>query len=366
MAQFEPISQQKLDRHLRFWEPLTPGEGGYLALTTRVRNALQVPAPATLEEKWFSSDLALQRIHASLANCEYHMDAIPTYFVNFGPGAMAPMLGGGYKLQNNTVWFDTAPIVSDFEDAPELKLNRDHIFYTAIKEQIQRMAADSRGAYKVSYTDIGGTMDIVASLRGSQDLLMDLVDYPEEIAAFSDQVDRCFMEYFNEQTQWIGDAGYTGWIPLVHNKTWYPLQCDFSAMISPKMFERLVLPSLDRVSSQMGTAVYHLDGPGEIVHLDMILSVPNIHAIQWVPLPDVHLEKGAYHQCFDDAMSLDIYRRVLKAGRKVVLCGVPAYQIENIFREVGSDGIFIFGGGVNNQEAKDLIDKLCRDGWLRP
>ena len=188
----------------------------------------------------------------------------------------------------------------------------------------------------------------------------------DEIAAFSDQVDRCFMEYFNEQTEWIQDAGYTGWIPLVHNKTWYPLQCDFSAMISPKMFERLVLPSLENISSQMGTSVYHLDGPGEIVHLDMILSVPNIHAIQWVPLPDVHLEKGNYHQCFDDEMSLDIYRRVLKAGRKVVLCGVPAYQIENIFRAVGSDGIFIFGGGVNNQEAKDLIEKLCRDGWLRP
>ena len=365
MTRFEPISQKKLDRHLRFWEPLTPGEGGYLAFTTRVRNTAKAPQPATLEEKWFSSQHVLQTVHAALENCEYLLDAIPTRFINLGPGAMAPMLGGGYRLQPNTVWFDTDPIVSDFGDAPTLKLNREHIFYKSIKEQIDLLTADSQGAYKVSYTDIGGTLDIAASLRGTQYLLMDLVEYPDEVAAFCQQIDRCFMEYFNEQTLWLKDAGYTGWIPLVHNKTWYPMQCDFSAMISPSMFERIVLPSLEFVSSQMGTSVYHLDGPGEIVHLDMILSVPNIHAIQWVPLPAVYLEKGNYHQKFDDELSLDIYRRVRKAGRKVVLCGVPADQIERIFLEVGSDGIFIFGSNANYQEATDLISKLCRDGWLR-
>ena len=195
---------------------------------------------------------------------------------------------------------------------------------------------------------------------------MDLVDYPDEILELSNHIDRIFIEYFNEQVGWLKDCGYTGWIPLVHDKTWYPLQCDASAMISPAMFEKLVLPSLEYTSSHMDTSVYHLDGPGEIVHLDMILSVPNIHAIQWVPLPAKHLGNGRYHQCFDDQMSLDIYRRCLAAGKKVVLCGVPAYQIEHIFREVGSDGVFIFGCDANYQEAVDLIHKMTNDGWIRP
>jgi len=29
--------------------------------------------------------------------------------------------------------------------------------------------------------------------------------------------------------------------------------------------------------------IYHLDGPGAIHHLDTLLNLPELHAIQWVP-----------------------------------------------------------------------------------
>ena len=33
-------------------------------------------------------------------------------------------------------------------------------------------------------------------------------------------------------------------MPIYSEKPYYPLQCDFSAMISPDMFEEFVLPEL--------------------------------------------------------------------------------------------------------------------------
>ena len=367
----EPISAEKLNRHLRFWDKLTPGEGGYISVVPCRPDIAPnpLPVPKNLEEAWLSSEYALRQTQNWIESHVFLQDAIPTHFVNLGPGVMAPMLGSGYSLQPTTVWFDTAPIISDFEHVPELTLNREHRLYQVVKDQIDLLSKESNGVYKVSFTDIGGTLDILASLRGNQDLLMDVIDYSDEIAAVCHRIDELFIEYFNEQAGWLREAGvgFTNWIGLVHEKTWYPLQCDFSTMISPAMFEKLVLPSLEYTSSQMDTSLYHLDGPEEIRHLDMILSVPNIHSIQWVPLPGTLLPNGSTQRHFDDEESIEVYRRTLSAGKKLVLLGVPPHQITDIYRAVGtSDGIFISTDCSDYDDAKDLVDSLRRDGWIRP
>ena len=61
------------------------------------------------------------------------------------------------------------------------------------------------------------------------------------------------------------------------------LQCDLSYMISPQMFGRFVLPELAASCRRLGNPAYHLDGPGEIPHVDMLLSIPELRAMQYVP-----------------------------------------------------------------------------------
>ena len=61
------------------------------------------------------------------------------------------------------------------------------------------------------------------------------------------------------------------------------LQSDFSYMISPRMFERLILPDLTACCDALDYAFYHLDGKGEIKHLDMLLSIERLRGIQWIP-----------------------------------------------------------------------------------
>jgi hypothetical protein len=54
-------------------------------------------------------------------------------------------------------------------------------------------------------------------------------------------------------------------------------------MISPAMFERYVSSDLAACCDELAYAFYHLDGKGQIAHLDQLLSLPWLRGIQWVP-----------------------------------------------------------------------------------
>ena len=362
--------KQKRMRHQRFWQPLSKGEGAYLAVTSPVSDSGSLPCqldpPTSLQEKWLSTDYCLRRAEANLQNTFWGQDAIPNVFVNFGPGVQAALLGAPYSLQPNSIWFDLNPPIKNWDRLPELVTNMEHELYIAIEDHTRSLCRASDGRYTVSFTDIGGQLDVLFSLRGEQ-LLTDLIEYPDQIMAAEKLLDDAFIAYFQTLEKMIGPSGcgYSGWIPLIHDKPWYPLQCDMSVMISPAMFEKFVLPSLDRVSAAIGQSVYHLDGPEEIRHLSMILSLPHVHAIQWVPLPQASAGKpGSSRQDFADELSLDVYRRTLAAGKKVVLLGVHPEQIPLIFDTVGSDGVFIQSNCSTRCQAEDLI-ATARRNWLK-
>ena len=81
-----------------------------------------------------------------------------------------------------------------------------------------------------------------------------------------------------------GEAeGYSHWYGMYHERPGYILQSDFSYMISPAMFKTFVAPDLSSSADRLHNAVYHLDGIGEIPHLDTILAMEGVKGVQWVP-----------------------------------------------------------------------------------
>jgi hypothetical protein len=78
-------------------------------------------------------------------------------------------------------------------------------------------------------------------------------------------------------------------------------------MISPAMFDEFVRPELKASADRLGNAFYHLDGQGQLAHLDSLLEIDSIRGIQWVPgagSPDIlHWP--------------EVYRKITAAGRRV-------------------------------------------------
>ena len=351
------------ERHRRFWQPLQKGEGGYFAVTAPLPGVAPLRAPKDLKEQWLSPEYAVERALHRSQSTYFGADAANVSFVNLGAGCFSAMLGGPYQLMPNTVWFDLAPPITSY-DPPPRPVFQENAISRAVEGITKALCRASGGDFAVTVTDIGGQMDIEFSLRG-EELLLDLLDEPEEVEALSKHINALWIDYYHKNVAMIDPAcGYSSWIPVLHDKPFAPLQCDMSVMISPKQFERFVLPGLDQVGRAVDTAIYHLDGPGEYVHLDMILSLPNVHAIQWVPLPQTTIhDPNYYFQDFADEMSLSIYRKTLAAGKKMILTSCSPHQVGKIFDEVGCDGMFIMTECPTLDEAKQMEEAAKK--WIR-
>lgn len=232
------------------------------------------------------ADEVVDRYAPFLAATHYYGDAFPMHWINFGPGIMAGFLGSEVNSVSDpseTVWFTPA------RDIPigELDVMYDagNIWWRRVQALTTAFVERYAGLLQVGHTDLGGNLDILASLRTTGGLLFDVMEQPAEVVRLVRQITALWLRYYDELDALIRPTcrGTTSWAPIWSTGKTYMLQCDFSYMISPKMFERFVLPDLVACCERLDHAFYHLDGKGEIPHLDMLLAIPRLRGIQWIP-----------------------------------------------------------------------------------
>ena len=73
------------------------------------------------------------------------------------------------------------------------------------------------------------------------------------------------------------------WVNLWFPGKGYPVQNDFTCLISASMYGEFFLEELVNEINYLDYSIYHLDGPDALKHLDMILEIPRLNAVQWVP-----------------------------------------------------------------------------------
>ncbi len=218
-----------------------------------------------------------------LENTHYLGDSFPRFWPNFGPGIVAAFAGAQVQPAWDTTWFtpgQSGPI-TDLRVAIDWENPWWRRVYGITQAAINRWGRE----LAVGFTDLGGNLDIIASLCDTQQLLMDLVKFPQEIDRLVGETTRLWLACYERLYAIISAAGggVTCWGPYWSNGRSYMLQSDFSYMISPKLFERFVLPDLDACCAVLDYAFYHLDGKGQLVHVESLLSIPHLRGIQWVP-----------------------------------------------------------------------------------
>jgi 5-methyltetrahydrofolate--homocysteine methyltransferase len=286
-----------------------------------------------------------------LSSLDYLGDAFPFFFPNFGPGILAGFLGAEVNVTSDTVWFHPAQVmeISDIRLDPDPK----NKWFERVKELCKEAGERWEGLVQIAHTDLGGTLDIISSFRPGEQLLYDLWDYPEETKKLTWEVHDHFWKYFYELDSITRskNAGHSGWLPIFSNQSSCVLQCDFCAMISPDMFQEFVLPELSASCKKLANPVYHLDGPGELPHLDYILSIPELKAIQWVPT------NGAA----DMHNWPELYRKIHEAGKLIQIAGTPR-TLDAVVEQIGTGEGIVFTGWTDDK--KEALDCLERYGAL--
>jgi len=267
------------------------------------------------------------------AKTRYFGDAFPWWLVQFGPGIAAGFLGAevhAVEQPTATVWFSPRhrPPIEElsFEYDPESE------WLKRVKELTQAIVRRYDGRLAVAHTDLGGNLDIVASFRETERLLFDLVDHPDEVERLVGQITKLWIRYYDQLDDIIRPTcrGTTAWAPIWSTGKTYMLQCDFAYMISPAMFERFVVPDLAACCEHLDHGFYHLDGKGQIPHLDLLLSIPRLRGIQWIP--------GRGNPSSDHW--LDLLKRIRDGGKLCQVYVTPEGALR-IARNIGGKG-FLF------------------------
>jgi hypothetical protein len=121
-------------------------------------------------------------------------------------------------------------------------------------------------------------------------------------------------------------------------------------MVSSKAFRDFFLPPLVETMRTVDHRIYHLDGPGAIHHLDTLLELPELHAIQWVPDAGV---TGRIMQW------VPLIKRVQSKGKGIVVYVGPE-EVESLLREVRPEGLCISTNCGTEAEARELLKFVAR------
>lgn len=265
---------------------------------------------ATAWDTSISPEQFVETHDKKLAHQRWHSDAFPNFAITpYGAGTMAAFLGCTPIGKKDTVWF-----MPPREDIPieelHFEFDENNPHFRRVLNTYDAAMNKWRGSVVLNMVDLGGIMDVLSSLRGAQNLLMDLYDSPDEVLRCVKELQELWFKYFNIFNGVMGDEvmGYSHWYNIYSEKPGYILQSDFSYMIGPDMFRTFVAPELKSSAARLYYAVYHLDGPGELPHLEQLLATDEIKGIQWVP------GAGAPEQ----QDWTEVLSRILASGKKLL------------------------------------------------
>lgn len=247
-------------------------------------------------------------------------DAFPHFYMR-STGVLGAMLGQTYTIDVNrgTIWFEEMK-GKELEDIHPNLTNDNQLYHRGI-ELIQAFQEEFGNEIAYGIPNLGGMMDIVESMRGANNSLMDLYDDPDEVKRLNDDIYNAYeyaYHHYIDKIEKNKGLGYAGWTPLLSQKPYFISQCDFCCMIGPVQFDEFITETLKKEASLIERSFYHLDGPGAVKHLDTIIDC-GFDGIQWI--------NGAGSKPLDDEAWNDIYQKVHNAG---LLLQIYRYDKESL------------------------------------
>jgi len=215
----------------------------------------------------------------------------------------------------------------------------------------------SKDEFYVCIPDIIENADIISAMNGPQETCFDLMDNPKHIKRLIGNVDDIYFEYFDRfyDEVKIGESMmYTAFEILGEGKT-AKIQCDFAAMIGPEQFRDFIVPSLTKQCEKLDHTVFHLDGKDCVKHLDALMKIDRLEALQWT--------SGAGQPDGGNEKWYPVYDKVKDAG-KAMHVGIWDGKFEDwvktadkFIKRYGCAGVYFLFPEMSEEEAKILINK---------
>lgn len=297
-------------------------------------------------EAWMAARLA------QLKTTHLVGDALPAIRVDYGPVCLGMLMGAPVDFISDTTW--TQRFVSDdWSNARDWEIHEDNPWWQLLARLLKLNAENAKGRYVAMTPSLGGTADVLLNFRGAEQLCMDIVDQPEEIAKAVEAIYPIWHKGFERiwgEPLAMG-VGTINWVGLWSNRPYHVLECDFNFLIGSQAFQGLFLPDLARQARDVGRGIFHLDGPGAAKHYLALLDKPEITAIQYTT--------GAGNSVLTH---LEMLRQIQERGRPLQV-NVPAKEAVELSRKLDPTGLCLcveVGGDLDPHGLDNLYRDICK------
>ncbi|HOK66314.1 MAG TPA: hypothetical protein PK054_00520 [Anaerohalosphaeraceae bacterium] len=316
----------------------------------------QPAAAADAEQYHTDPNRVAERIHYEMAHKVWPADMLPVAWPDIGTVTLAPFLGAVPKYEKENIWYH--PCIADPESHPPLRYNPDAPYSRMLKAVLRAAVARSGGHYFVGMPAIISNLDVLAAVRGTEDLLVDMLERPAWVHQKLQEIETAYRQVFDELYEILRDED--GGMAFGYFMLWGPgktglLQCDTAVMISPKMFDEFVVPYLKQSVEYLDYSMFHVDGHQCLACVDSLLAIEGLKAIEWTPDPQVP-PGGSPHW-------YDLYKKILRAGKAVWAANLDAEEVIPLLDAVGPKGVYLTvttagGKPIMARQMEELADKI--------
>jgi len=302
------------------------------------------PAPKDLNQKWFDPQWRADYLDWYVSHSSLMADMLPVANTQLGPGSLAAILGGVFEGGEDTIWIHPDPNYTD-----DIVFNPNHPNYLLHKELLKACKQKAQGHYYVGMPDLMEGLDVLAAIKGTDKVLLDTVMQPEVLEHQMQQINDIYFKVFDELYDIIREGDemafcyFSSWAPGKMSK----LQSDISTMISVDDYRRFVQPFIREQCQKIDYTLYHLDGVGAMHHLDALLEIKELNAIQWTP--GVGEPQGGSSKWYD------LYKKILAGGKSIMACWVTLNELRPLLDNIGGDGVHLEMDFHNEREVEQAL-----------
>ena len=293
----------------------------------------QVPGPVPYKDRdqfYFDPSWRSEYLHYQLSRSSFKADILPVANTHLGPGSLAAILGAGLEAREDTIWIRHREKSSD-----EIGLDPENRWWKLHLDLLKECREKSEGRYFVGCPDLIEGLDTLAGIKGNDTILMDMYLRPGVVLEQLQKINDIYFEVFDRIYDIINVDGE---MAFCYFSIWGPgkvskLQVDISVMISEDDFRKFSLPFLREQCRKIDYTLYHLDGVDAIRHLDAILEIDELNAVQWTP--------GVGQPQGGDPKWYDLYKKILASGKSVMPCWVEPDELAPLLDNIGANGIHV-------------------------
>ena len=194
---------------------------------------------------WLDAETIVKRNVLRFENTAYYGEAFPLLSFDLGAVSHAGYFAGARYHFRESLWFE--PTILDVK-TDGLRFDPEQLLYKKTIELADCFASAAPGRFFVSMPDTSGGIDCLAQLRGSENLLCDLIEnraWVRDSVKVILKVWQTTTEAVYQRLRGINDGGSSiGWLSTWAEGRHAQTQCDLSVMISPKDFCELVVPEI--------------------------------------------------------------------------------------------------------------------------